>query len=120
MRSAIFGSILVLLTSFILVFRFLPSKVDLKVGDVSLMDLRAPRGVTYTSEIKTQEERQKAEEAVEAIYDPADPEIARQAIAQARQVFDYVDSVRHDEYATLEEKIEMVRAISDLTLPISV
>ena len=120
LRSAIFGFILVLLTSFILVFQFLPSKVDLKVGDVSPVDLRAPRGVTYTSEIKTQEERQKAEEAVEAIYDPADPEIARQAIAQARQVFDYVDSVRHDEYATLEEKIEMVRAISDLTLPISV
>jgi len=120
LRATILGFILVLVTSFILVFQFLPSRVDLKVDDVSPVDLRAPREITYTSEIKTQEERQKAEEAVEDVYDAADPEIARQAIAQARQVFDYVDSVRHDEYATLEEKIEMVRAIRDVTLPISV
>ncbi len=114
------GFILVLVTSFILLFQFLPRRVDLEVGEVSPVDLRAPRGITYTSEIKTQEERQRAEEAVEDIYDPADPEIARQAIAQARQVFDYVDSVRHDEYATREEKMEMVRAIRDVTLPLSV
>ncbi len=120
LRGAILGFVLVLATSFILVFQFLPSRVDLEVGDVSPVDLRAPRGITYTSEIKTQEERQKAEEAVEDVYDPADPEIARQAIAQARQVYDYVDSVRHDEYATLEKKMEMVSAIPDVTLSISV
>ena len=120
LRSAILGFILVLVTSLILVFEFFPSRVDLKVGDVSSADIRAPREVTYISQIKTQEERQEAEEAVEDIYDPAAPEIARQAIAQAHQVFDYVDSVRHDEYATLEEKMEMVRAIPDVTLPISV
>jgi len=120
LRSAVLGLSLVLVTSFILVFQFLPSRVDLEVGDVSTADIRAPREVTYISEIRTEEERREAEEAVEDIYDPADPKIARQAISQARQVFDYVDSVRHDEYATLEEKMEMVRAISDVTLPISV
>ncbi len=120
LRVALLGFILVLVTSFILVFQFLPQRVDLEVGEVSPKDIRAPREITYTSEIKTQEERQKAEEAVEDVYDPANPEIARQAIAQARQVFDYVDSVRHDEYATLEEKMEMVRAIPDVTLSTSV
>lgn len=116
LRSTILGLILVLVTSFILVFEFLPSRVDLAVGDVSPEDIHAPRGITYTSEIKTQEEQQKAEEAVEDLYDPADPAIARQAIARARQVFNYVDSVRHDEYATPEEKAEMIRAIADVTL----
>jgi len=120
LRGAILGFILVLVTSFILVFQFLPSRVDLEVGEVSPNDIRAPREITYVSQIRTEEERQRAEEAVEDIYDPVDPEIARQAIAQTHQVFDYVDSVRHDEYATLEEKMEMVRAIPDVALPISV
>ncbi len=120
LRSAILGFVLVLVTSFILVFQFLPQRVDLEVGEVSPNDIRAPREITYISENRTEEERQRAEEAVEDIYDPADPEIARQAIAQAHQVFDYVDSIRHDEYATLEEKMGMVRAIPDVTLPISV
>ncbi len=120
LRGLVTGLFLFPAVSLILIFQFLPKRVDLAVGEVSPVDIRAPRQVTYISQLRTEEEVKKAEEGVEDIYQEADPEITRQAISRARQVFDYVDSVRHDEYATEAKKVALLRAIPDVTLPLTV
>lgn len=116
-RILLFCVLLVLVLTFILTFQFLPSRIKLAVGDVSPADIRAPSRITYKSEIRTQEERQGAEAAVQEIYSPADASIAREQIDHVRRIFDYVDAVRHDPYATTDTKVELLRAIPGLDLP---
>jgi putative nucleotidyltransferase with HDIG domain len=105
--------------SFILIFEFLPSRLTLEVGDVSPRDIRSPSRITYVSDVETEAARQRAERSVSDIYDydPTDTTIARGQIEHARSVFDYVASVRHDPYASTEQKAAMIAAISGVDLP---
>jgi len=112
--ALLMGLALVIALSIILTFQFLPKKVRLEEGDVSPEDVLAPLGVTYVSELKTEEERDKAEAAVEDVYDPADAKIARQQVTRARLICNYIDSVRHDGYADPQRKKELIEAIPDL------
>jgi putative nucleotidyltransferase with HDIG domain len=116
-RVFVFCLLLILTLTFILSFQFIPSRVRLEVGDVSSQDIRAPSRITYQSEITTEEARQGAEAAVEEIYYPTDPSIARQQIDHVEELFDYVDVVRHDIYATPAAKMALIEAIPDLQLP---
>ena len=45
-----------------------------------------------------------------------DARIARQQIARARQILDYFDSVRSDNYASFQDKKELIAAVNDLVL----
>jgi putative nucleotidyltransferase with HDIG domain len=117
LRILLFCLLLIATLSFILSFQFLPSQINLEVGDVSPQDIRAPSRITYVSEIRTEVERRRAESAVEEVYDPADDSIARQQISHAGQIFDYVDAVRHDIYATTQRKMELIEAIPTIELP---
>jgi len=86
LRVFLFCVSLIVALAFILSFQFLPSRISLQVGDVSPTDIRAPSRITYQSEIKTEEEKRRAEAAVEEIYDPADASIAREQINRVRQL----------------------------------
>ncbi len=116
-RIFLFCLLLAAVLSFILSFQFLPSQITLEVGDVSPQDIRSPSRITYVSEITTEAERQRAEAAVEEVYDPVDASIAREQIDHARKIFDYVDAVRHDAYAAPEVKLELIESISGVELP---
>ncbi|NIO69789.1 MAG: hypothetical protein GTN71_12355, partial [Anaerolineae bacterium] len=117
-RAILLSLLFVIVVSLILVFQLLPTKqVTLEEGDVSPVDIRAPRKTAYTSQILTEEARARAEAEVKDAYDPPDARIARQQVTRARQVLNYIDSVRHDAYASLEVKADWVAAIPDLDLP---
>ena len=99
-RATLLSLFFVVIASLILVFQLLPTKqVTLEEGDVSPTDTRAPRKITYVSQILTEEAQAKAEANVRDAYDPPDARIARQQVTRVRQVLSYVDSVRHDAYA---------------------
>jgi len=114
LRALLMGLALILALSIILTFQFLPKMVRLEEGDVSPEDILAPRAVTYVSEIRTEKERDRAEAVVEDVYDPADAKVARQQVTRARLICDYIDSVRHDDYADPQRKGELIEAIPDL------
>ena len=88
----------------------------LAVGDIAQQDIRAPQAITYTSEVLTQRVRDDAAAAVPQIYDPTDPNIVRQQTLLARQILDFINNVRRDPFGTLDQKIEDINRISDLTL----
>jgi putative nucleotidyltransferase with HDIG domain len=117
-RATLLSLLFVIVVSLILVFQFLPTKqVTLEEGDVSPVDIRVPRKTTYISQILTEEVRARAEGDVNDAYDPPDARIARQQVTRARQVLNYIDSVRYDAYASLEVKMDWIAAIPDLDLP---
>ncbi|MFB0533748.1 MAG: HD family phosphohydrolase [Anaerolineae bacterium] len=117
-RAILLSLLFVIVVSLILVFQLLPTKqVTLEEGDVSPIDIRAPRKITYVSQILTEQAQAKAETDVKDAYDPPDARIARQQVTRARQVLNYVDSVRYDAYASSEVKMDWIAAIPDLDIP---
>jgi putative nucleotidyltransferase with HDIG domain len=107
-----------LLTFALLTFPFSlrPTSVTVDVGDVAPRDLQAPRDVEYVSEVLTEEARQGAERAVQPVYAPPDPAIARQQIERMRTVLQYITLIREDPNATPEQKQSDLAAISDIRL----
>jgi hypothetical protein len=117
-RSALMGLIFVALSTLMLVapIPLSESAEQFLAGDVAQRDVLAPQRVSYVSEFQTEIERARREATVAEVYDPPDTRIARQQVARARQIFDYFESVRADNYASLEQKRELLGAINDLTL----
>ncbi|NLX09781.1 MAG: HDIG domain-containing protein [Chloroflexi bacterium] len=96
----------------------LPSetKVTLEAGQVSPTDVIAPRALKYESEVLTQAKREAEVAAVRPIYDPPDPSIETEQLQLARQILDYIENVRYDDFASLEQKKADLRAVSVLNL----
>jgi putative nucleotidyltransferase with HDIG domain len=122
LRAVLMGLLFVVFSSLILILKIPPggSNEQLDVGSVVQRDVLAPERITYVSEIQTEAARARAEAAVAEVYDPPDTRVARQQVARARQIFDYFDSVRADNYASLDEKRELIAAVNDLTLTDSI
>lgn len=101
----------------VLISQWLPSnQVVLREGQVSPTDIRAPQSLTYVSHILTERAQEQATARVESVYDPPDAQVARRQVERARQVLAYLDALRHDEYASLEEKEALLEAIEGLQL----
>jgi len=92
-------------------------KVTIEVGGVAPRDVRSPRRATFISEILTDEARKKAEANVAPIFTPPDSRVARQQIAHARAVADFIRAVRADPYATPTQKQAALAAIKGLVIP---
>ncbi len=93
-----------------------PRRVSVAIGDVSPVDIKAPRDLTYISEVKTNEARAKAAAQIADIYDGPNLDIASQQIQHLQQVLDYMSVIRHDPYASREEKLGLLAEIPGLGL----
>lgn len=111
------GALFALTAIVILTLRFSPrDHIALRVGDVSPVDIRAPRAHHYISEVLTEEARRSAEAAVPDEYDLPQAQIRNQRVARSREILDYIGSVRADAYATVEDQIAWIKAIPDVSL----
>jgi putative nucleotidyltransferase with HDIG domain len=116
-RAIILGVLLAAAISAVLLIPFFPSnQVILNAGDVSNADIQAPYDLTYESEIRTNQAREAQAASIPDIYDPPDASVARRQEVRARQILDYISTVREDPYATSEEKASWIAAIPDLEL----
>ncbi len=114
-RLVLLSLVLVTAGIFFLSIPILPSgRVVLEVGDVAPRDIRAPRRITYESAIRTAEQQQQAEAAVEPVYTPPDPNLARQQLERTRQVLDYLSAVRADPFATPAQRRAWTVAVPEL------
>jgi putative nucleotidyltransferase with HDIG domain len=68
LRLALFGASLFVALLFVLTFQFVPNRYQVSEGDVSPFTIKAPQKVTYTSQLRTREERARAGAAVAEIY----------------------------------------------------
>jgi hypothetical protein len=91
-------------------------QMTLQVGDVVSKNIPAPRRLEYVSQIETERERKRAAAAVQEVYDRAETRVARQQIARAQEILDYINSVRQDSYAGPEQRVEWIQAIPDPSL----
>jgi putative nucleotidyltransferase with HDIG domain len=93
-----------------------PESIPLKQGDVSPSDFQAPRSFEYISEVRTEEARRAAEDAVVPVYAPPEPSIARGQIERLRAALQYITLVREDQDSTPEQKAADIASLKDVTL----
>ncbi|HEX6035014.1 MAG TPA: hypothetical protein VFY83_11285, partial [Anaerolineales bacterium] len=68
----------------------LQTDAPLQPGDVSPSDYQATYPLDYISQVRTEEERLKAENSVAPLYAPPDPSIARGQIERLRAALEYI------------------------------
>lgn len=91
-----------------------PSSLAVIVGQPVANDVLAPRSLTFTSDLLTQQAIAQARASVADMYTSLDPSIGRGQLGLARGVFAFVDVVRADTYATTEIKLDYLRQIKGL------
>lgn len=117
LKALIVAVIFTIAAIVVLVYRFSPADVvNLVKGEVATKPVTAPRQISYISEIETQAARERAKSLVPTQYSPPDPRVARQQVNRLRRIFDYMESVRADPYASLSEKFEWIDAIPDINV----
>ncbi len=90
------------------------NQVNAAIGQPALYDIFSPRTLNYTSQLLTRQAREQAGRAVNDVYTPLDLGIGRSQLAHARDVFAFIETVRADSSATLERKLEYLKAIDGM------
>lgn len=86
----------------------------LEDGDVAPQDIHAPYALDYSSEILTERARQTAASDIPDIYDLPDSTVARLQLESLWDTINYIDVVRADQHATLEQQIADLVAIEEV------
>ena len=94
-----------------------PAASQIQIGEVSPSDYQAPKTDSYISEVRTEDQRIAAENAVQPVYGSPDPAMARRQIERLRATLQYVTLVRLDPNSSLQQKKDDIAALSDVTLP---
>ena len=116
LRLFLLGIGLAAVTALVMVQPLLPTgQVMLEVGDVAPETIRAPYTLAYDSAIRREEERGAAASRVEPIYTSPQGDLARQQLERAREVLDYLGSVRADPLASTAQKRAWVLAVPELS-----
>ncbi len=95
---------------------FNKASVTLQAGEVSPSNFQAPQDLRYISQVRTQDARINAENAVAPVYSSPNPAIARRQIERLRASLQYITLTRDDENSTLEQKKTDIASLSDLVL----
>ncbi len=115
LRLILLGTVLAGTAVVAMVLPLLPTgRVVLEEGDIAPEDIRAPRSVTFESAIRYADELERAADAVVLVYRLPDPALARQQLDRARQVLDYLGSVRADTLASPARQRGWILAVSEL------
>jgi membrane-associated HD superfamily phosphohydrolase len=113
-RTIILGVLLTAITSAVLLADLLPSnRVLLNHNDISSALILAPADLTYESKTRTETAREAAAASVQEVFDPPDASVARQQEVRARQIIDFIGSVRQDVHASAQDKQGWLAAIPD-------
>jgi putative nucleotidyltransferase with HDIG domain len=116
LRASLLALLLVLAWSASFIFYSSPERVSVILGEPSSRNIRAPRQITFISEIRTQEARLAAMAQVRDVYSGPDNTVANRQLITLRNVTDYISAVRHDSYADQETKVELLRTLPPLAI----
>jgi membrane-associated HD superfamily phosphohydrolase len=108
--------LLISIIALVMPFSTRQASLRVQVGDVAGQDILAPRTLNYQSAVLTEQDRQEAAEAVLPVYGPPDANVAREQLEYLNAAVDFVDTVRADSYASLEQKIGDLIALQNVSL----
>jgi hypothetical protein len=97
--------------SLILISGARSQQVTVQEGRPAPDDVVAPRDIVYESAVQTENERQRAAQAVQPVYTSADPLVRQQQEELLRLVFARIDAVRSSAELTPSQKLARLRAL---------
>jgi putative nucleotidyltransferase with HDIG domain len=100
----------------ILSFNLINPEVSVTLGQPAPNDVFAPRSLTYTSEVLTEQGREQARNNVAQVYTPFDIFTGRAQVGKATAVFTFIETVRADSLATTETKQQYLQKIDGLVV----
>jgi len=92
------------------------STVNLGIGRVPTEDIITREEGSFISAILTEQERTQVLSQVATVFSPADPGVARQQRDLTEQILAFIDNVRADNFASLDQQIADIKAITALQL----
>lgn len=110
--AAFFFLILFLGLTAILTVRLPAGPVQYQAGDVAKINIRAPKRVSYVSQLETRAAKEEAAARIPDIYD-YDPGLAQQQRAQAQVLLNGVTNIRADVTATADQERERIQRLSE-------
>lgn len=114
--GAVFALLCTLIVAFDEIVPSLNSVANLTLGSVPTEDIIAREEGSFVSAILTEQERAQVEAQVPTVFYPPDPNVARQQRELTVKILAYIDNVRGDSFATLEQQIADIKAITSLQL----
>lgn len=116
--STLLFTALFMITFAALLIPFLTRQIDTEFtsGQVASREVVAPRSLTYTSEILTNNQKETAANAVSAVYSPPDTSIARHQLERLRAAIAFISSTRDDTYSSDDQKFADLAAMEDINL----
>lgn len=116
LRLILLGAALAAVTGVVMARPVLPTgRVRLEEDEVAPETIRAPYSLVYDSRIRYLEERERAAARVSPIYSSPRGDRAREQLERAREVLDYLGSVRADPLASPAQKQAWVLAVPELS-----
>ena len=104
--------IIILVVSSIIAFFFmvLPAYfqnrgVQINIGEAATEDILAPYSINFESKVLTNRAKQNAANAVEDVYLPSDPNIARNQLTILDAALTYITTVKNDPLSNHEQKM---------------
>ncbi|MEX2143766.1 MAG: HDIG domain-containing metalloprotein [Anaerolineales bacterium] len=107
---------LISLASLVMPYSSRQATLVLKIGDVAGQDVLAPYTLSYQSEVLTNQQREDRANAVAAIYGSPDSNVARDQLEQLRAGLAFINAIRQDSYASLDQKIDDLSALQNVNL----
>jgi len=101
--------------TFILTFQFLPSRYELKEGEVSRDTIKSPTQVSLISQVLTKQERDRAELQVADVF-REDQSVATEQISRAKESTSRIGSIIFSPGLSTEEKRGMLLGLTALSL----
>ena len=114
--AVIFAICCTLIVAFDDIFLRFNSVANLTIRSVPREDIIAREEGSFVSAILTEQERNKVLSQVPAVFHPAEPNVARQQRDLTEQILSFIDNVRADSFASLEQQIADLKAITSLQL----
>jgi hypothetical protein len=116
--SLIAGVFVLLATTLIALDSFLAQDdlAGLAIGSIAPRDIHAPFDWRYESQSLTERQRALARASTPPVYDPPNPEVARQQVQLTRQILDYIHNIREDPFGSPEQKLDDIQQVTALTL----
>ncbi len=110
-RAILLALLLWVTCSATFIFYANPDHVKVTIGEPSPRDIKSPRQISYTSEIKTENARLEASANIEEVYTGPNPYIADQQIQRWQETAKEISSLRQARTLESEEKVAQLEEL---------
>lgn len=115
-RRKLWGAIFCLSISILLSADFLPDRINVRIGDVSDRQIKAPQGSVFISDVLTQRARQEAADKVEPMF-KIDQKILADTDASISKTYKKVLSIKSDKGMNDSEKAAAIQGLFNTAVP---